>query len=137
MLGHPSTLEAGEWSHRYDARFVKQTIKPKVKALPGPDVLSGEPVVHHDPVLPSLQGLATKRGWHKRDGLDLPSMWHMVPRTFGERSLVLKLPVSLSGPALPCTTQRDVVYGRKMAPLDSEASVLRVSKPKKVEYLTK
>ena len=127
------TLEAGEWSSKYDARFVKQTIKPKVKALPGPDVLSGEPVVYHDPILPFLQGLAPKRGWHKRDDLAIhvahgaKSLRRPEPR-FEASSFPLRTSFVLfhdvSGRGLWRVLERDTRYGRKMAALDREASVL-------------
>ncbi|CAE7651334.1 RE2 [Symbiodinium sp. KB8] len=58
-----NTLTSGEWSFRYNAKFVKQTIKAKFKVTAGPEVVSGSAVSSSDPILGFLQGLATKRGW--------------------------------------------------------------------------
>ena len=38
------TVGTGEWSYRYDVKYVKQTIKPKIKKTAGPEVLSGTEV---------------------------------------------------------------------------------------------
>ncbi|CAE7371948.1 RE2 [Symbiodinium microadriaticum] len=39
-----NTLTSGEWSFRYNAKFVKQTIKAKFKVTAGPEVVSGSAV---------------------------------------------------------------------------------------------
>ncbi|CAE6915744.1 RE2 [Symbiodinium sp. CCMP2592] len=127
------TLAAGEWSFRYNVKFVKQTIKAKPKVRPGPEVVSGEEVGPTDPVLGFLQGLATKRGWHRRDGLVIQvahgakSYRSPEPR-FDAEMYPVRTSYALfhdqQGRGSWRILERDVRYGRFLRSLDREAAVL-------------
>ncbi|OLP96994.1 hypothetical protein AK812_SmicGene20734 [Symbiodinium microadriaticum] len=60
-------LGEGEWSYRFDADLVKQTVRARAPVQRGPRVLSGQSVASSDPVLAFLQGLSTQKGWHRRN----------------------------------------------------------------------
>ncbi|CAE7849722.1 ppsD [Symbiodinium necroappetens] len=60
-------LGEGEWSYRFDADLVKQTVRARAPVQRGPRVLSGQSVAPSDPVLAFLQGLSTQKGWHRRN----------------------------------------------------------------------
>ena len=127
------TLMAGEWSYRYNAKYVKQTIKTKPKVRPGPEVVSGEEVSPTDPVMGFLQGFATKRGWHRKDGLAIQvahgarSYRRPEPR-FEADMYPFRTSYALfhdqQGRGSWRILERDVRYGRILRSLDKEAAVL-------------
>ncbi|CAE7718191.1 pgsA [Symbiodinium sp. CCMP2592] len=127
------TVSAGEWSYRYDVKYVKQTIKPKIKKTAGPEVLSGTEVKPGDPLLPFLQGLATQRGWHKRNSLAIQvahgarSFRRPEPR-FSAAEYPYRATFALyhdaAGRGIWRILEANTAYGRYLAPLEREAAVL-------------
>ena len=140
-----NTLTSGEWSFRYNAKFVKQTIKAKFKVTAGPEVVSGSAVSSSDPILRFLQGLATKRGWHQKDGLAIQvahgarSYRRPEPR-FEAAKYPLRTTYALfhdpQGRGVWRILERDEPYSRHLRPLDREAAVLitvfKTSKEEKI-----
>ena len=127
------TVGAGEWSFRYDVKFVKQTLKPKYQTKPGPEVLSGTVVRPGDSLLPFLQGLATLRGWHKRNSLAIQvahnarSFRRPEPR-FSAAEYPYRATFALyhdaAGRGVWRILEMNTAYGRYLAPLEREAAVL-------------
>ena len=67
-------MQAGRWSISYSPQFVKQvakarSAKPSTAASTCVDELLGVMVDGNDPLLPHLQGLCEKRGWHHINGV--------------------------------------------------------------------
>ena len=67
-------MQAGRWSISYSPEFVKQVVKarsakPSTAASTCVDELLGVMVDGNDPLLPHLQGLCEKRGWHHINGV--------------------------------------------------------------------
>ena len=62
------TLATGEWSYKYNAQFVKPDDQAE-------DQLSTRTACPERRIRACLQGLATKRGWHKRNNLAIQVPW--------------------------------------------------------------
>ena len=126
-------LSAGEWSYRYDPKYVKQTTKKATKAQCGPPVLSGEAVAASDPVTGFLQGLAPMKGWHRRDDLAIQVAYNAKsfrrpePR-FDPQKYSLRTSYALfhdeHGRGSWRVLERDKAYSRHQAPLDRTAAIL-------------
>ncbi|CAE7263203.1 unnamed protein product [Symbiodinium microadriaticum] len=127
------TLDSGEWSFRYDEKYVKQAIKPKKPLAEGPAVLTGTEVAPHDPMIGFLQGLCNQPGWHKRNDMAIQvafrakSFRRPEPR-FEPQKYPLRSTFALyhdqSGRGAWRLLEKDCRYGRQLKPLDREAPVL-------------
>ena len=109
------TLSKGEWSFGYDPGFVKQTIRTKVKAKAGPEVVTGEEVKSDDPVLSFLQGLSTQKGWHRRDGMAIQvshgaKSYRRPEQRLDPRDFPLRTTYGLCHDAFGSGTSRTVVF---------------------------
>ena len=127
------TLDSGEWSFRYDEKYVKQAIKPKKPSAEGPAVLTGTEVAPHDPMIGFLQGLCNQPGWHKRNDMAIQvafrakSFRRPEPR-FEPQKYPLRSTFALyhdqSGRGAWRLLEKDCRYGWQLKPLDREAPVL-------------
>lgn len=68
-------MSLGSWCISYSPQFVKQVFKaraakPSVKMSAGAE-FPGVKLDGNDPVLPYLQGLCEKRGWHLQNGVGI------------------------------------------------------------------
>ena len=126
-------LGEGEWSYRFDADLVKQTVRARAPVQRGPRVLSGQSVASSDPVLAFLQGLSTQKGWHRRNTTAIQvahgakSYRSPEPR-FSREEYPYRTTYGLfhdeEGKGEWRLLERDEGYGKLLKPLDRTAAVL-------------
>ncbi|CAE7790137.1 Mfsd6 [Symbiodinium sp. CCMP2592] len=126
-------LGSGEWSYKYDADLVKQTVRARAPVQRGPQVLSGTAVGPSDPVLGFLQGLSTEKGWHRKNTTAIQvahgakSYRRPEPR-FSPKDYPYRTTYALfhdeHGRGAWRLLERDEVYGRMLKPLDRTGAVL-------------